>query len=56
MARNWFEELVGTTNESSASAVPIDLWVRIAGGLIIFLFGLSLFLATNQAPAGNPLL
>ena len=54
LARHWFEQFADA--ESSHSTVNIGLWLRMAGGVLIFLLGLSLYQAATQVVQGHPLM
>ena len=55
VARNWFEALAGPETNPSGTSVAPELWVRIIGGLVIFVLGLSLFQASYQVAVNHPL-
>lgn len=57
LARNWFEKLAQPSDAKPLFTFNIGIWVRMAGGLIIFLLGLGLFQAAMQiSNGGHPLL
>ncbi len=55
LARNWFEGLAKNNNQPLLR-FNMGLWLRIAGGAIIFLLGFSLFQAATQISGSHPLL
>ncbi len=60
LARNWFEKLAQSSDQSllfQLNLTHLSPWLRMAGGVVIFLLGLSLFQAGMQMDsAGHPLL
>ncbi|MDA7747026.1 sulfite exporter TauE/SafE family protein [Psychromonas sp.] len=55
LARNWFESLIESKPKSVGAQLDIGLWVKIIGGIIIFLLGYSLF-QTTLISSSHPLL
>ena len=56
LARNWFEKLAKTDDNQYLFHFNAGPWLRMAGGLIIFLLGLSLFQAATQISNTHPLM
>ena len=56
LARNWFEKLAKTNDHRSLFHFNVGPWLRMAGGIVIFLLGLSLFQAAIQISSNHPLL
>ena len=54
LAKNWFVKLA--ESELFQSSFHAGNWLRMAGGVIIFILGFSLFDAATQAASGHPLL
>lgn len=54
LAQNWFVNLA--KSELFQSSFHTGNWLRMIGGIIIFLLGLSLFHAATQTTIGHPLL
>jgi len=56
LARNWFEKLVKPSSDQSLFRINSGVWLRMIGGGVIFLLGLSLFQAAMQISNGHPLI
>jgi ABC-type nickel/cobalt efflux system permease component RcnA len=56
LARNWFEKFAKSNDSQSLIRLNIGVWLRMIGGLIIFLLGLSLFQEVIKMSSGHPLL
>jgi ABC-type nickel/cobalt efflux system permease component RcnA len=56
LARNWFEKFAKSNDSQSLIRFNIGVWLRMIGGLIIFLLGLSLFQEVIKMSSGHPLL
>lgn len=55
LARNWFEKMAVSQKQSFLN-INIGAWLRMAGGIVIFLLGLSLFQAAIHISGSHPLL
>lgn len=55
LARNWFEN-IATKNKRVSINLNIGLWIKLMGGIIIFILGFSLFQAANIIDTSHPLL
>ena len=55
LARNWFSTLV-ESDKPSAFKFNVGPWLRMTGGITIFLLGFSLFQAAIQISGNHPLL
>ena len=56
LARNWFEALVNSDGNKDTPYFNAGPWLRITGGLVIFLLGFSLFQTTTAISGGHPLI
>lgn len=56
LARNWFETIIATSSKPLLMRLNVSAWLRVFGGLVIFLLGFSLFQSAMPVSGGHPLL
>ena len=56
LARNWFEAFVNSDGNKHNPYSNAGPWLRITGGLVIFLLGFSLFQAATEISGRHPLI